>query len=590
MIDAGKIIRALGNVDEKYIEEASEPGELATDEPGFEPVRVKKKNYRRLLGGCVAAAVAVAAGIAGIAGMGTGSSKSKEAGMLMADRYIDSSTTATASAAAPESAAAETPMTAPQQAAAAEIIEYSSVLGAGAPGAEAPDAGTEEAVAEEAENSFILRTGDNSVYLEKCASIGLVAGVPEYPETVPNPDASFNESDPTADWDAYSAASEAYYDARRKKAELTAGYTDPLKTFTETSAKQFLAGKEDNTVYSPLNVYMALSMLAELTDGESRQQILDLLAMDSIEAVREEARKLWLANYTDDGLTTLVLGSGVWVDSGFNANSDVLNTLVEKYYAFYVSGDMQSGEMSKSFRDWLSEQTHGLLDGFISEEKFDPETVLALAGTIYYKAHWQDVFEEDATRDAVFHALSGDQTVPFMNDVSSGTMSWGDNFSSTSKTMAGGERMYFVLPDEGCITDQVLENPQLWSMLGDDGYENSKYGVIITLSVPKFDVSSGSDLTDGLKKLGVTDVFDDSVSDFSPLTGESGMYVGKVSHNARVKIDEQGVEAAAYTAILVCGSSMPTEYADFICDRPFIFVITNTDGAVLFMGAVNSIE
>ena len=151
--------------------------------------------------------------------------------------------------------------------------------------------------------------------------------------------------------------------------------------------------------------------------------------------------------------------------------------------------------------------------------------------------------------------------------------------------------MYFVLPDEGISTQQVLKNDQFWDLLQRGGeYENSRYGVIVTFSVPKFDVSSSADLADGLRDLGVSDVFDDSRSDFSPLTDESGLYVGKVSHNARVKIDEEGVEAAAYTAMAVCGSSMPTEYADFICDRPFIFVITNSDGAVLFMGTVTSIE
>ncbi len=47
---------------------------------------------------------------------------------------------------------------------------------------------------------------------------------------------------------------------------------------------QFLAGQtEENRVYSPLSLYMALAMLAELTDGNSRQQVLDLLDVPDLE-------------------------------------------------------------------------------------------------------------------------------------------------------------------------------------------------------------------------------------------------------------------------------------------------------------------
>lgn len=561
MSDGKRIISALGGVDEKFIEEASQPEKLALDDPAFEPVRLKKKTNWKLWVGSVAALVAVAVGI----GIGSGGTE-KAMNSAADDRFIMNTVT-TESAAVEE--AAEEP---------ALLISADSVES---------EANAEDVIETGAQNAEARVSNDE--YLAKCLSRGLTAGVPQYPESPKNPDASANDME--QDWNAYMAASSAYTEAVQTKSKDVAGYEEALKTFTETTAKQFLTGKEDNTVYSPLNLYMALSMLAEITDGDSRQQILDLLDLGSIEAVREEARKLWLANYTDDGLTTLLLGSGAWIDDQFGVNYSVLDTLVEKYYAFYVVGDMRSEEMNQSFCDWLSQQTNGLLDEFISGEKFDPDTVLALASTIYYKAHWQDVFRESATEDAVFHALSGDQTVPFMNEKCSGAINRGSGFIATYKYMAGGERMYFVLPNEDVTVDQVLESDELWSTLNDfDQSKNTSYGVIVTLSLPKFDVSSGADLSEGLVSLGVSDVFNDLKSDFSPLTSAAGMYVGKVSHNARVKIDEEGVEAAAYTAILVCGSAMPIEYADFICDRPFIFVITNSDGAVLFMGTVSSIE
>ena len=48
--------------------------------------------------------------------------------------------------------------------------------------------------------------------------------------------------------------------------------------------KQLLVREEAvNRAYSPLNLYIALSMLAELTDGESREQLLALLDAQEID-------------------------------------------------------------------------------------------------------------------------------------------------------------------------------------------------------------------------------------------------------------------------------------------------------------------
>ena len=65
---------------------------------------------------------------------------------------------------------------------------------------------------------------------------------------------------------------------------------------------------------------------------------------------------------------------------------------------------------------------------------------------------------------------------------------------------------------------------------------------MVNYSVPKFDISSQTDLTSGLKALGITDVFDPDISDFSPMTDDmDGIFVSQAQHGARVAIDEEGV-------------------------------------------------
>ena len=116
-------------------------------------------------------------------------------------------------------------------------------------------------------------------------------------------------------------------------------------------------------------------------------------------------------------------------------------------------------------------------------------------------------------------------------------------------------------------------------------------------SVPKFDVSTDLELTDALKALGVSDVFDFDRADFSPLVDfdrfDKAVAVTQVQHAARVKIDEKGCEAAAFTAITAeCTSAMPEELPviEMDMDRPFAFLITGVDGLPLFVGTVNTLD
>ena len=94
--------------------------------------------------------------------------------------------------------------------------------------------------------------------------------------------------------------------------------------------------------------------------------------------------------------------------------------------------------------------------------------------------------------------------------------------------------------------------------------------------------------------LGVRDVFDTSVSDFTPLAADAeALAVTQVQHAARVKIDEEGCEAAAFTAIMAdATSAMPEDLpvVEMELDRPFAFAITGADGLPLFVGAVNTME
>ncbi len=396
--------------------------------------------------------------------------------------------------------------------------------------------------------------------------------------------------------DGYSVDEAAYAAWQRSKSSrvpATTMYQNGIREFYEITMQEFLKDTQgENKVYSPLNVYMALAMLAETAEGESRQQILDLLHAESMESLRHNASLLWNANYSDEGTVTSILAGSVWLSDAINYNSDTLKTLAEYYYASSFSGTMGSAEYNKMLQDWLNEQTGGLLEEQAGNIEMDPVTVFALATTVYFQAKWQNEFNEKNNSQEVFHASSGDVTTEFMHQSGTGTYYWGENFSAISRGLKNCGSMLLILPDEGVGAEELLQDKDVLEFIYDSGAYENKKTLIVNQSVPKFDVVSDFSLVQGLKNLGVTDVFDAAEADFTPLLGEGTpedmVALSEAKHAARVMIDEEGCTAAAFTVMIACGAAMPPkEQIDFVLDRPFLFVINGQDGQPLFVGIVN---
>ena len=381
-----------------------------------------------------------------------------------------------------------------------------------------------------------------------------------------------------------------------------AAYHRPQEFYDATLRSLLDGAGEKNRVYSPVNVYIALAMLAEITDGDSRSQILALLGEEDIEALRETASHLWLANYSEDDSVTSIPASSLWLNQYLTFRQDAVDTLATHYYSTVYQGQMGSAEFDQALQDWLNEQTNGLLKEEVSGVEFSAETILALATTLYFKAGWSQEFHEANTVEEAFHSPGSDNMCDFMKMSAPQDYYWGENFSAVSLSFRNSGQMWLILPDGDIGVDELLQSNSGWSELflanGADSAINyqqklqqkfqQKY-LTVNLSIPKFDVSSDMRLEKNLETLGITDVFDSDLSDFSPIIDNSmSACISQIQHAARVKIDETGCEAAAFTLSMADGCAMPPEdEVDFTLNRPFLFAITGASGDPLFVGVVN---
>ena len=273
---------------------------------------------------------------------------------------------------------------------------------------------------------------------------------PVLPEMAQYPQEMDYYNEKTGDWDdeAWSAAYDAWsaeYDA--KTADMGEAMSGLSERFLPMMSALLTGSDGENRACSPLNVYMALAMLAETTDGESRAQILNVLGENDIEALRARIKALWNENSWDDGRVTSLLANSLWLRNGTEYNQETMDRLAADYFASSYSGEMGSEEYNEALRSWINKNTGDLLTEQAAGLSFDPQTVLALASTIYYRASWADKFDPSATTEDTFHAASGDVTCEFMHSSENGDVYYGDGFSAIGLPMEGSGTMWLLRPD-----------------------------------------------------------------------------------------------------------------------------------------------
>ena len=375
----------------------------------------------------------------------------------------------------------------------------------------------------------------------------------------------------------------AYNDELRAMQAEAADKLPDVTDFTAETVARLFAQRQENTVYSPVNLYLALAMLSEATAGDTRGEVTALMGTDD---PRTAANALWKMIYSDGRGKTLAANS-MWMGETWPVKQELADTLAEHYYADTFTVPMGTAEADKAMQTWLNEHTGGLLEDAAGGIHSDPNTILALMSTLYFEHMWSDKFQERATSPDTFTQADGTQVeTDFMHAGGTGAWYQGESFIMAARSFQDdGGRMLFILPDEGVLPEELLTDEATMTEILTAGLDNYSQ---IEWSVPKFDVESDLELTEQLKALGVVKAFDANVSDYTPITDEVAVELSQVQHAARVTIDENGCTAAAFTVMLMnAGAAMPPDLVvEMNLNRPFAFVIFNDADLPLFIGTV----
>lgn len=374
----------------------------------------------------------------------------------------------------------------------------------------------------------------------------------------------------------------------------------------EFSWKYFATlNRKENIFYSPYGINAALSILANGASGDTLKEILFALSADNVEALNNEHKRFSNhveKTYGDENIlmeSNLLLIDKKVIGNGLNED---FKGVVNDVYKSDVrqadfTGDLD-GEKQK-ISQWVSDKTVGFIPNYKSVATDD--TLTDLLNVVYFKGKWAMPFKAQDSHKENFKNLDGETpTVDMMNKVFKDEISYreSDKFKGIKLPYSEGVAMYLILP----VDDDALNIAELWNE------ESFSYraGFIKALSfsdefkgkvvvrLPKFELDIENSLVDNFKAMGIKKSFTDAAEFFNIING-APLKIGKTNHRAKLKVDEQGTEASAVTEIeMLVGAAPPSgsepKTVYFIADRPFLFLIRDTEsGVTLFTGVVNNL-
>lgn len=356
-----------------------------------------------------------------------------------------------------------------------------------------------------------------------------------------------------------------------------------INDFAYRTSAQIFKEKDDNINYSPLSLYYALALAASGARGDTQKELLSLLGVADDETLSEQSGNLYRLLYTDNDIGKLKIANSLWLDDDMNGEpiefrEGFVKNAIKNFFASSYSVDFADENTGEAMAKWIFDNTNGTLNPSI---ELDKEQILSIINTIYFYDQWIDRFNRDKTAMDIFHLADGnDVEVDFMNQTfASAGFARGDGFTRASLGLKNAGRMTFILPDTGISPYDLLSSPEKMQEVFEDGEEF--YGEVVW-KVPKFKFGAEFELVNTLKALGVNSAFAQNAN-FSGITNHMA-FITKVKQETHIAIDEDGVEASAFTQIDYCGSALPKDRADMILDRPFIYGITAQNGALLFVG------
>ena len=368
-------------------------------------------------------------------------------------------------------------------------------------------------------------------------------------------------------------------------AEFEQAFSDFAFQLFQESVK---AGKPGNKLVSPLSAMVCLSLIANGAEGETLEEMENVLGMD----VEELNRTLYAytSGLMNDEDAKMELANSVWfrnTNDRLTVKESFLQTLADWYQA-EAYGSAFDENTRKDMDAWVSEHTDGMIKKML-DEPIDPRTMMYLVNALVFDAKWEKQYEKNQVQDRTFTNAKGDKkSVKGLLSDEKVYLEAEGVIGVAKQYKEGGYYFVGLLPADGSesMSDFISGlSGKMWQ----DLWDNRTNETVKTM-IPEFKAEDRTDLKDVLQEMGMERMFG-ILAEFLPMAeydGES-LYVSSAVQKTYLELDRNGTKAAAVTwGEMGVKSIAPSTMKMVYLDRPFLYMIVDAQsGLPLFIGVQN---
>ncbi|KAL4646985.1 neuroserpin isoform X1 [Arapaima gigas] len=358
-------------------------------------------------------------------------------------------------------------------------------------------------------------------------------------------------------------------------------------------------GAEENIVFSPLSVVLALGLVELGSRGSSLKEIRQAVGYSYMTA-GEEFSLLHNVSQdlsSDSSHCVVRLANSLFLQTGVHFNPEFLH-LARKYFKAEIEtvDFSESISVAQHINAWVENHTESKIRHLLSAGDFDSLTRLTLINAVYFRGSWKNQFRPENTRTFSFSKDDGSEVQTLMM-YQQGDFYYGE-FSDGS-TEAGGVYQVLEMPYEGEELSMVIVLPRQEVPLASlepiiqpqviEDWASSVKKQKVEVYLPRFKVEQKLDLKETLQKLGIRNIFTKD-ADLSAMTDGMELFINKAVQKAYLEVTEEGAEGAAGSGMIALTRTLVL-YPQVMADHPFFFVVrSRKTGSILFMGRVMNPE
>jgi serpin B len=340
---------------------------------------------------------------------------------------------------------------------------------------------------------------------------------------------------------------------------------------------------DKNYFVSPLSLHIAMGMLLNGADGKTKEEIQTGLRVSSDLTTTNGIYKDLIENLpSSDPNVTNTIANSVWYRNTFSVEKTFLDVLKTSFNATASAEDFNNMATIGKINTWASDNTNGKIKKVL--DKIEPAHVMFLMNALYFKGDWKIPFDTKNTHDDSFAGTTGTKTIKMMSMTESIKYTQRTDYQAIELAYGDGNYvMTILLPNQTSSVKNIINSLSgtEWKNLN-AALQQQK----VIVGLPKFTLEYETNLNNVLSNMGMKTMFSDAadLSKISPPAGK--LKVSFVKQSTFVAIDEKGTEAAAVTNIGISVTSVPF-YPEFICNRPFLFIISEKQSnTILFAGKI----